>query len=87
MDVWKSLVKDDCINVFVGDFFDHPYMLRDHDQRVLVAEFDFGDRLIVPEGINVDLEILVFIHKAVAVLADLPLRGVCIHKKTQVFGL
>lgn len=24
MDVWKSLVKDDCINVFVGDFFD-PY--------------------------------------------------------------
>ena len=22
MDVWKSLVKDDCINVFVGDFFD-----------------------------------------------------------------
>lgn len=24
MDVWRSLVKDDCINVFVGDFFD-PY--------------------------------------------------------------
>lgn len=24
MDVWKSLVKDDCINVFIGDFFD-PY--------------------------------------------------------------
>lgn len=24
MDVWKSLIKDDCINVFVGDFFD-PY--------------------------------------------------------------
>lgn len=24
MDVWKSLVKDDCINIFVGDFFD-PY--------------------------------------------------------------
>ena len=37
-----------------------------------VAELDFEDGFIIPEGINVDLKILILIGQAVTVLPDLP---------------
>ena len=36
MDAWKSLVKDDCINVFVGDFFDPYTPYSSHTKNVLL---------------------------------------------------
>ena len=37
------------------------------DRLLLIAEFDLHQRTVIPERIDVDLEILVFIRQAIAV--------------------
>ena len=86
-------LSDGCsqIGVFVGGvvghFPDDLDVIGKNDGRVFVAQLDFGDRLVLPKRIDVDLKILVFVGQAVAVLADLTLGGVGVHQQGQVFVL
>ena len=75
------------VGVVVGDLADDADLLGECDGGLLVAQLDLRGGLVVPEGIEVDLEILVLIGEAVARLTDLALGGVGVHQQTQVFLL
>ena len=75
------------VGVVVGDLADDADLLGECDGCVLVAQLDLRDGAVVPEGIEVGLEILVLIGEAVARLTDLALGGVGVHQQTQVFLL
>ena len=68
----RSCQRSILIGFVVGDLFYDADLFRESDDGVLVAEFDFEDGFIIPEGINVDLKVLILIDQAVTVLPDLP---------------
>ena len=73
------------VSRIVSDFPDHMNPGRDPDFLILVPEFDLHDRAVVPEGVDVDLEILALPGEAVARLADRVLFRVGFEEAGEVF--
>ena len=75
------------ISDIVCDLFYHLYKIGTFYLGVLVAQLDFHNRLVVPKRLDVYFEIEVIACQAVAVLTDLPLRGVRVHEQSQILVL
>ena len=54
---------------------------------IFVPEFQFNNRLVLPERINIDFKILIVVGQAIAIFTDLTAFGISLHQQAQILSL